>query len=298
MAGDGAHGFEDGFVADGSAAHDAAFEIASDGIVPGAGGFFFGELRLSGANEPAQGDRDEEERSEVLHRGGPCVIPSTMRRIAEDVYLLKMFALPNAINAYLIGDVLLDAGIRSSESKLRAGLQGRTISAHALTHAHADHQGASHAICEAYDVPLWCGEADRAAVESGDLSGVVPQNVLTRFSEKVWAGPAHPVARVLKEGDEVAGFKVLETPGHSPGHLAFWRESDGVLILGDVLNNMNLFTGIPGLNEPPKWFTVDCDQNRESGRKLAALRPSIMCFGHGAPLLDGAKFVSFIESRR
>ena len=64
-------------------------------------------------------------------------------------------------------------------------------------------------------------------------------------------GPPHPVARALHEGDEVAGFTVLETPGHSRGHVAFWRESDRVLILGDVLNNMNLMTGIPACTSRP-----------------------------------------------
>jgi len=48
---------------------------------------------------------------------------------------------------------------------------------------------------------------------------------------------------------------VLEVPGHSRGHVAYWRESDRALILGDVLNGMNLITGIRGLQEPPAVFT-------------------------------------------
>ncbi len=71
---------------------------------------------------------------------------------------------------------------------------------------------------------------------------------LNRIQERFWTGPPHPVARVLHEGDEVAGFTVLETPGHSAGHVSFWRESDRVLIVGDVLGNMNFITCIPGLN--------------------------------------------------
>jgi glyoxylase-like metal-dependent hydrolase (beta-lactamase superfamily II) len=118
---------------------------------------------------------------------------------------------------------------------------------------------------------------------------------LNRLQERYWTGPAHPVARALKEGDEVAGFTVLETPGHSPGHVAYWRESDRVLILGDVLNNMNVKTGIPGLHEPPRIFTPDPARNRQSIRRLAELRPALICFGHGAPLRAGEELARFVS---
>ena len=75
------------------------------------------------------------------------------------------------------------------------------------------------------------------------------------LQKRTWLGPPHPVARALHEGDEVAGFIVLETPGHSAGHVSYWRESDRVLIVGDVFGNMNFITGIPGLNPPPDIFT-------------------------------------------
>ena len=50
--------------------------------------------------------------------------------------------------------------------------------------------------------------------------------------------PGHPVARRLREGDEVARLRVLDAPGHSPGHIALWRESDRTLISGDVFFNL------------------------------------------------------------
>ena len=91
-----------------------------------------------------------------------------------------------------------------------------------------------------------------------------------------WAGPPYPVARRLREGDEVAGFTVLDVPGHSPGHVAYWRESDRTLIAGDVLNNMNIMTGITGLHEPRVEFTTDPALNRESARRLGALEPALV----------------------
>jgi glyoxylase-like metal-dependent hydrolase (beta-lactamase superfamily II) len=101
------------------------------------------------------------------------------------------------------------------------------------------------------------------------------------------------VARALREGDEVAGFTVLDVPGHSAGHVAYWRESDRVLIAGDVITNINTLTGLPGLNEPQKIFTPDPARNRESIRRLAGLEPALVCFGHGAPLRDPRKLAEW-----
>ena len=175
-----------------------------------------------------------------------------MKQLAEGVHLLRGWP-PNAINVYLIGDVLIDAATRQGEQRIMRQIAGRKLSAHALTHAHPDHQGSSHAICERLQIPLWCGQGDVPAMETpGGISNSQAPGWLNRLQQRFWTGPPHPVARALIEGDEVAGFTVLETPGHSRGHLAYWRESDRVLILGDVLNNINVMTGIPGLHEPPE----------------------------------------------
>ena len=100
----------------------------------------------------------------------------------------------------------------------------------------------------------------------------------------------------MKEGDEVAGFTIIEAPGHSPGQVAYWRESDRVLILGDVLNGMNLITSVQGLHEPPSLFTVDPALNRASAKKLAALKPEVVCFGHGKPWRNPEKFQRFVAT--
>ncbi|HEY2141757.1 MAG TPA: MBL fold metallo-hydrolase [Solirubrobacteraceae bacterium] len=217
-----------------------------------------------------------------------------MKQLADDVHMLRGFP-PNAINVYLVGDVLIDAATRQAEKRIMRQIAGRTVSAHALTHVHPDHQGASHALCERLGIPLWCGQDDVPAMETaGGVAAPNAPKLITAFQERFWIGPPHPVARALKEGDEVAGFTVLETPGHSRGHVSFWRERDRVLILGDVLNNMNLLTALPGLHEPPSFFTPDPVRNRESARRLAELRPSLACFGHGPPLRDPGKLADFV----
>jgi hydroxyacylglutathione hydrolase len=215
-----------------------------------------------------------------------------VKQLAPDVWKLSGFP-PNAINVYVLGDVLVDAASRHAGRRIFRQIKGHKIAAHALTHAHPDHQGASKQVCERLGIELWCGERDAGAMESGDLGQ--KKNPLNTLIMKAWGGPPHPVARRLREGDEVAGFKVLDVPGHSPGHVAYWRESDRVLIAGDVLNGMNLLTSIPGLHQPPNAFTNDPAQNRESARRLGALEPALVCFGHGPPTRDTRKFVEFVN---
>ncbi len=216
-----------------------------------------------------------------------------MKQLAPDLWMLSGFP-PNGINVYVMGDVLVDAGTRHSGRRIFRQIDGHPIRAHALTHAHPDHQGASKEVCDKLGIELWCGERDAGAMESGDMGQ--KKHPLNTLIMKMWGGPPHPVAKRLREGDEVGGFKVLDVPGHSPGHVAYWRESDRVLIAGDVLNGMNLVTGIRGLHEPPNAFTNDPAQNRESARKLGALEPSLVAFGHGPPARDARKFADFVNA--
>jgi glyoxylase-like metal-dependent hydrolase (beta-lactamase superfamily II) len=217
-------------------------------------------------------------------------------QVAPGVVRLALMPL-DSFNAYILGDVLVDAGGRMAGKRLVAALSGMKIIGHVLTHAHFDHQGSSHVVCQHFGIPLWCGSGDRAAVESGDLTQVLPNpdSWLARGSQLL-AGPAHPVERSLTDGDEIGGFAVIETPGHTPGHLAFWRESDRVLILGDVLFHRNPATLRRGLSEPFTFATINPEMNRMSARKLAALEPAVVCFGHGMPLHDTRRFVEFVST--
>jgi len=98
------------------------------------------------------------------------------------------------------------------------------------------------------------------------------------------AGPGHPVSDTLKEGDSVAGFSVLEVPGHA---LEYW--SSAMVVFG-----LRVPSGRARLQLPPKALTPDPRQNLESARRLAALKPAVVCFGHGPPLHDGKRFCEFV----
>lgn len=216
-------------------------------------------------------------------------------RVADDLWLLA--GRPRlAFNVYVMGDVLVDAGTRHADRRILRQIRELPLRSHILTHAHLDHMGASHRVCQELGLPLLCGETDVAAAESGGRIGLADKPWPVRVAQRLLAGSGHPVDATLKQGDRVAGFSVLEVPGHSPGHLAFWREEDRVLVLGDVVFNLRTSTGRPGLQLPPRLLTPDPLMNLASARRLAALDPEVVCFGHGPPLRDGERFKRFVAA--
>jgi glyoxylase-like metal-dependent hydrolase (beta-lactamase superfamily II) len=216
-----------------------------------------------------------------------------MEELASNVYILHGFP-KYAINAYLLGGILVDAGIRFMRRSLMSQLRGRQLDAHVLTHAHPDHQGNSHAICSTFGLPLWCGRHDAPAMERGTLSALLPNSLINRLLAICVGGSGHPVERRLREGDRVGDFTIIETPGHTPGHISLWRAADRTLILGDVLANQHPVTQKVGLIEPLARFTLDPARNRQSVAAVAALGPRLVCFGHGPPLRDLAKLRAFV----
>lgn len=220
-----------------------------------------------------------------------------MREIAKDVFILPL--MPRyGINCYLMEGVLVDAGIRTSARKILRNLRNFSVEAHALTHAHADHQGSTRKICQTLSIPLWTSEGERHFAESGKVFEEYPDknHWIARFQRKYWAGKGYQVTDTFKRGDRIGTFTVIETPGHSSGHVSFFRESDGTLIAGDVMVNMNLLTTIPGLAEPPGLFTKNKLENRSSIQKIAELQPKIIGFGHGPILHNQGELEQFARS--
>lgn len=220
-----------------------------------------------------------------------------MEQIADGLQLLA--GVPrHAFNVYLADGHVVDARTRWASRKLLRELRGHDVVGHVVTHAHADHQGASAALARELGVPVLAGAGDADALASGDLRDRAPLNPITRVQLRTWAGPAVNVDRRLREGDTVGSFTVLETPGHSPGLISLWREADRTLIAADVLFGRHPITGRPGLHEPPAMFTLDPALNRTQIRRLAELRPAVVCVGHGPPWRDRDALARFAEGLR
>jgi hydroxyacylglutathione hydrolase len=206
-----------------------------------------------------------------------------MQMIAHHVWKLNSNP-PDRINTYLVEDVLIDASTRGAAPRILNQLAHVPLSLVALTHCHPDHQGAARQICETRHIPLACHEADVSAMEG--RTPMLPRNLLTLALDTIGGRTTYPVQQVLHDGDEIAGFRVIHLPGHTPGEVIYFREADRVAIVGDVLGNIHFLTGKPGLCEIPGFLTVDREESRRSIRTLAQLRPSTLCFGHGPVLRD------------
>lgn len=219
-----------------------------------------------------------------------------LHQIAPEVFHISLMP-RNSINCYIIEGVLVDSGIRNSYTTIRKALHKMPVYQHILTHAHADHQGCSDQICTEFGIPLLCHPNEVFRTETGMVTHdyPTPQHWIAKLQQKYWAGQGHKVDQTIVENDKIGNFRVIETPGHSPGHISLFRERDGVLIIGDAATNMNLLTTETGLRLPPNLFTSDQQRNIRSLQKLAQLNPAIICFGHG-PILRNTdrKFEQFV----
>jgi glyoxylase-like metal-dependent hydrolase (beta-lactamase superfamily II) len=183
------------------------------------------------------------------------------------------------------GWIVVDTATRFAKRRIVSQVPG-PVEAILITHAHRDHAGSMHDVARATGAPVWGSEGDADAL-AGKAPEPMPEQHRNHPVNRLFAGwwkARHPVARRLSDGDEVAGFTVVEFPGHTPGMIGLWRESDRTVICADVMRSVNLYTGLPQLGEMPEIFTVDRAESRRSIRKLAAMGAHTVCFGHGRPL--------------
>lgn len=219
-----------------------------------------------------------------------------MQEVADNIWRLDQRPRP-IMNIYLAGDILFDAGTRGDRRRVMKQIDGRPLSQVALTHVHPDHQGLVAEICSTRKIPLACHIDDVDAMEGRrPIQEKGGDNFVNRMVIKLWAGPPYTVDRHLEDGDMVGDFRVIHTPGHSSGHVVFFRESDRVAICGDVVRNMTYLTTRSGVREPPDNFTYSPAENRRSIRRLAALEPSLLLPGHGPAITDMQAFQRWVAA--
>lgn len=214
------------------------------------------------------------------------------------------------VNICMIGNrdtkefVLVDAGMpHSAEEILGAAAErfgeGVIPKAIILTHGHFDHVGGIIELVNEWQIPVYAHELElpyltgRASypepdpsVEGGMVAKMSPMfpNEPIDLGTYVQALPADGSVPFL------TGFRWIHTPGHSPGHVSFFRDQDRALIAGDAFINVKqdslfkVFTQEEEINGPPRYFTTDWQAAKQSVLKLAQLNPSVAITGHGLPL--------------
>jgi hydroxyacylglutathione hydrolase len=142
-----------------------------------------------------------------------------MKQLADDVWQLSGFP-PNAINVYVIGDVLIDASTRYASRRIMREIADHPIRAHAITHAHPDHQGASHSVCERLGIRFWVGERDADAAEDPALIAErQPDHPIARFFFAPAPAPGTRSTAASQRATRSAAFRSSTPPAIRPARL-------------------------------------------------------------------------------
>ena len=230
-----------------------------------------------------------------------------MKEIARDVAVVPMAM----VNAYLVGNaqswVLVDAGTAGNAKKIheaaeaRFGLKAKP-EAILLTHGHFDHAGSAEDLGKLWNVKVYAHRLEwpfltaRSPYPPMDPTAPGFFAAISRFCPSGTTNVEDRIAD-LNESLPALGlsdWEVIDTPGHTPGHVSFFRRSDGVLLAGDAFatvnmdNMLDLLTRKPQIYRPPVPATTDWQKAYASVQSLAKLRPKLIGAGHGAPMTNSA----------
>ena len=209
---------------------------------------------------------------------------------------------------------VIDAGVPGSALRIikaaekRFGRRSRPA-AIILTHGHFDHVGALRQLTREWDVPVYAHPLElpyltgRSAYPPPDPT--VGGGAMTLLSPLYPRGPFHfgdLVFSLPADGSVpgMPGWRWIHTPGHTPGHVALFRDSDRTLVAGDAFvttkqeSLVAALTDRPTIKGPPAYFTPDWSSARRSVERLAALQPFTAATGHGAPL-QGPEMLAGLE---
>jgi glyoxylase-like metal-dependent hydrolase (beta-lactamase superfamily II) len=235
----------------------------------------------------------------VRVESGDGVLPDDVRRIALSIVNAYLVGPPNAGDR---GWALVDCGLATSGNTIRQAAAKR-FGEHArpaaiyLTHGHFDHVGAVRSLAARWDVPVYAHRLELPYLTGKSAYPPPDPTVGGTMTATSWAFPRGPIdlgdrAKPLPATrlPGLPGWRWLPTPGHSPGHVSFYRDSDRTLIVGDAFvttRQESLYAAVVKpveIHGPPAYFTPDWASARWSVQSLATLNPRVAATGHGLPV--------------
>jgi len=219
-----------------------------------------------------------------------------MKQVVTDIFIFE--GLRNA-NTYLIrssgGLTLVDTGTKGDTDEIVAQIQGKGFTLEevrniVLTHGHGDHAGNAAELSERTGASVLAHEAEAPFIERTQS---MPEPAMLRIMSKLGGSafeyPPAKLMRRLKDEDRIRflnGWRILHTPGHTPGSICLYEQDRHILICGDMLFNKNPVTNKLGLQPSFPVLTWDKNKLLESLQKLSKLTIDVICFGHGEPLIQ------------
>lgn len=215
-------------------------------------------------------------------------------RISPGVYRVDAFRFQNAINVLLIqgedGWTLIDTGVAGSVERIKQALASlgsgpEDLKQVFITHQHDDHTGGLKGILEWAPHAEVGATAHEAEVISGRRGYDPASNPAFRFVMRNAKPAGVPVSRVLGEGDIVSGFRIVATPGHTPGHVSLLHDEDRLLFTADAFGCLpkKIRVGVR------KAFCVDPALAKRSAAKLLSENFSTAVMAHGPVLRSGSR---------
>jgi len=203
-------------------------------------------------------------------------------------------------NPYLLIDAdgltLIDAGLPGSSKKILRymadlGYKPADLKRILITHADFDHVGGLAALKSASGARVYAHAIEAEAMAAGRPSRPLkPRNAFLKavfaLTGRMFRTRPFPVDERLTDGQVLpilGGLRVVETPGHTPGHISFYSPSAGILFVGDSL--VSETTGLRGSRGANNW---DLEKANQAVRRQAALGARIVCPGHGAVVTEAA----------
>ena len=235
-------------------------------------------------------------------------MPSATELLPTLAYLRTLI-----VNVYFVGRpghehdwVLVDTGIPHASAIQEAARErfgpDAVPSAIILTHGHFDHVGSIETLLEDWNVPVYAHPAELPYL-TGDLHYPPPDpwvgGLMALSSPLFPRGPIDIRPNILALPADgslpgMPGWRWIHTPGHTPGHVSLFHDTDATLLAGDAFVTTKqesayaVATQKKEVHGPPQYFTPDWQAARQSVAALAALRPQLAATGHGVPMAGPA----------
>lgn len=221
-------------------------------------------------------------------------------KVANGVWGMKIIF----VNVYMIAEndhwVLIDAGLPGTAKRIinmaNDIFGAQPPAAIIFTHGHFDHRGAIDQLLEVWDVPVYAHPMELPYLTGKSAYPPPDPNagggLMTLLSIMYPRRPidlGNKILQLIENGKlpYLPNWSYIHTPGHAPGHISLFRDTDKVLIAGDAFvttrqeSAIAAFTYPKIISGPPRYFTPDWLAAKQSVLKLRNLHPAIAATGHG-----------------